>query len=477
MLIISPEARIYALRELVRRAGVEPSFFAEWRIESGQGRTRLWITHDKLVDFPHASPEFWCDIDRGEFRVEHAAWCYSVPADLARQIPYFVIPFADREVRWALFRVLDERHAECSVDLLSSLWLTLSRFEETLAGERDAHDRFTAAQSLAFKGGFLDRPVVDEFGLAFEQVLKALLPGWRPNERKLQVKVSHDIDVVGIPVQWRTTLGHVLSRRNPQAALRDILSTVASVRPAYLQAVLDVVNLAAGHGLRSAVYWKTNEIGPLDSAYDLRHPKLSRTLTELMETGAEMGVHPGYKTFLNPEKLRTEVETLRNVLGEREFGGRQHFLRWSPATWYDWEQCGLGYDSSVGFADHIGFRAGTCFPYRPWLLDRNREADLLEIPLIVMDGTFTVYMKLAREKSLDIARACIDRCKTVGGVFTFLWHNHTLLDPDLRWLYEQLLDVVSGVRTYDWKAELRKLSNPVEANCRHSCEQHQMQLQ
>jgi len=73
-----------------------------------------------------------------------------------------------------------------------------------------------------------------------------------------------------------------------------------------------------------------------------------------------------------------------------------------------------------------------------------------------MDGTFTVYMKLARERSLEVARACIDRCKAVGGVFTFLWHNHMLLDPDLRWLYEQLLDIVSGTRTYDWKDELRK---------------------
>ena len=43
---------------------------------------------------------------------------------------------------------------------------------------------------------------------------------------------------------------------------------------------------------------------------------------------------------------------------------RQHYLRWrAPTTWQNWEDAGLDYDSTVGYADHVGFRAGTCYEY------------------------------------------------------------------------------------------------------------------
>ena len=466
MLTITPEARIYALRELTRRAGVEPSFLSECRIESELKSTRLWIGHDKVIHFPHASAAFWRDINRGDFRVEHASWCYPAAGDVLGQIPYFVVPFADREIHGPLFRIVDERHAECSVDLLSSIWLTLSRFEETLPGERDGHGRFTAAQSRAFKGGFLHRPIVDEYGLAFEQCLVALVPQWEAWKRELKVKLSHDVDHVGIPFRFRSTAAHLLAHQDVGAAFRDTLSSLTAAFPSHLQCVTKVVNVAKQYGIESAVYWKHSGPGPFDSGYDLNHPKVQRVVGQLGECGAEFGVHPSYNTFLNPEQLSAEVESMRKIFGESEVGGRQHYLRWSPATWQHWESCGLKYDSSVGFADHIGFRAGTCFPYRPWLLDLNREADLLEIPLLVMEGTLTVYMKLGRAQALEAACTCLERCRSVGGVFTFLWHNHALLDPRLRWLYKQLLHRVCGAKNYDWRSELRQPRNSFSVGVR-----------
>jgi len=62
------------------------------------------------------------------------------------------------------------------------------------------HGRFLAAQSVALRHNFLHRPIVDEYGLALQQVIELLLPGWRPPERKLRVKLSHDVDEVGIPL-------------------------------------------------------------------------------------------------------------------------------------------------------------------------------------------------------------------------------------------------------------------------------------
>ena len=57
-----------------------------------------------------------------------------------------------------------------------------------------------------------------------------------------------------------------------------------------------------------------------------------------------------------------------------------------------WERCGLAYDSTLGYNERPGFRAGTCIPIRPWLFGSNRECNLVEIPLVAMDVTFIDYL-------------------------------------------------------------------------------------
>jgi hypothetical protein len=180
------------------------------------------------------------------------------------------------------------------------------------------------------------------------------------------------------------------------------------------------------------------------------------------EQGVEMGVHPGYNSFMSPQLLADEAQCCRKALQSERIGGRQHFLRWSPETWLDWERCGLIYDSSVGYAERVGFRAGTCVPFLPWLWKENRRADLLEIPLVVMDETllYAGYMALQPTESLEVVRKLMRRCTTVGGVFTLLWHNSNLTPP-FSLYYSGIIDALSGVPNYDWEsdfAQLRRLS-------------------
>ena len=39
----------------------------------------------------------------------------------------------------------------------------LSRYEELIVLDRDSHNRFAAESSIAFKAGFLDRPIINEY--------------------------------------------------------------------------------------------------------------------------------------------------------------------------------------------------------------------------------------------------------------------------------------------------------------------------
>ena len=75
-------------------------------------------------------------------------------------------------------------------DLVASTLFMLSRWEEMAVPARDEHDRFPHTRSVAFRQGFLDRPVFDEYSLVIREWLKALLPGWVPKKRSHTVNMA-----------------------------------------------------------------------------------------------------------------------------------------------------------------------------------------------------------------------------------------------------------------------------------------------
>jgi len=455
---ITPQARYYALTELARRAGIPVDFFRKWKVTVTRDKTVFEISNgtSKFITFPHAGSKHLKELAAGKFSYVSLPLAARVNGAEDSSISYCVVPFVapmGAEVR-PLFYLVDQNHLECAVDLSLSILLTLSRWEELLERPRDLHGRFQAKSGIASAGGFLNRPIVDEYGLAFEQAMVLLYPSWKQVERKVRIKVSHDADHVGIPFRWRTALRHSLRSRSPVDSVRDVSSLISRrVEPAELRSVRDIATASLKHGLSSTVYWKAGPPGPMDSGYDPRHKRVRAVVDWLREIGGESGVQPGYNTFRSPERLRREVVILRDVIGDVPLGGRQHYLRWSPDTWLDWENCGMAYDSTVGFAEQIGFRAGTCVPYRPWLFPLNRQADLLEIPLLVMDRTLLEYMGLNKEQAIAEAKKILARCRAVGGVFTILWHNDAFLDPYYRSVYLGLLEHLQGIDNYNWQSE------------------------
>jgi Family of unknown function (DUF7033) len=448
--LLTREARAYAMKELARRAGVSHEFFRTWRMELSEEGTTIYVLPGsrKRVFFPDAPRGIWPELIGGEFRTVRLGWLNesAVPS-----IQDAVIPFVHQSQAQsrALFRTIDSESVECTVDLPLAALLILSRWEERLIEEKDQHGRVPATACVAYRERFLRRPVVDEYGLAFRQALQWLMPNWKPLPSQLRVNVSHDVDSIGLPFNIRTSVGHTLRRRNPAATANDFLGLLPGFNPTLLETIRTLVTLCLRRGLGTAVYWKGTTWRGKTKNYDPYHPKVRAMVEWLRKYEIEMGVHPGYETFRSPDKLRREVQTVREITGVQTLGGRQDYLRWCPHSWLDWENCGLVYDTTVGFADQVGFRAGTCFPYFPWLFELNRQAKLVESPLIVMDCTLTSYMKLDRDQSLIAVSECIEQCRKVGGVFALLWHAESMLNPALENILTPILDSLQGLQKCD----------------------------
>jgi hypothetical protein len=57
-------------------------------------------------------------------------------------------------------------------------------------------------------------------------------------------------------------------------------------------------------------------------------------------------------------------------------------------------------------------------------------------------------MRLDIHEGLRRVRAWVKRVEETGGVFTLLWHNTPLLDPDYNGWYEAILDFLDGAKVY-----------------------------
>lgn len=332
-------------------------------------------------------------------------------------------------------------------DIIAAAFFMLTRWEETVSSVRDQHGRFPATASVAYKQGFLDRPIVDEYALILQTWLKTLLPGWEPQPPRFSVKLSHDIDYVR-SASIRNVGGDILKRRSPIKALQTTKQLISRETDPYLQGCYALADLSEAHGFQSAFYFMAADRSLLDSGYDPQEKPVQRLIHDLRRRGHEVGFHPGYRTLGNPERFHFEKRRMDAALGETRYGGRQHYLRFrAPDTWRLWEEAGLTYDSTVGYADHEGFRCGTCHPFQPFDIERDRVLDLWEIPLIVMDGTLKQYRNLTPSEGEERILTLAQRCKAVNGVFTLLWHNTSLQGEWAPWaeMYRRVLPQLAAL--------------------------------
>jgi hypothetical protein len=328
-----------------------------------------------------------------------------------------------------------------SIDVFGGAFFMLTRYEELVKPERDEHGRFPATASLARAEGFLHRPIVNEYAELLWSALQRCWPGARRRQRSFSLHLTHDVDhplaATGIARRavLRNAAGDVVRRRAPDLAARRLMALArrARRRPAHdpYNTFDFLLGVSESHALRSSFYFMAPERpGPLDGVYDLHDPWIRGLLEQIHARGHEIGLHPSYDTYRDAARIEQEFARLRratDALGIRQerWGGRQHYLQWeSPTTWAHFERAGLDYDSSVGYADAVGFRSGICHEHPLFDLRARRTLRLRERPLIAMDVTLSGYLGLspdaARTAVLDVAAAC----RRHGGQLVLLWHNN-----------------------------------------------------
>jgi hypothetical protein len=312
-------------------------------------------------------------------------------------------------------------------DLVASAFWHLSRYEER-GGARDEHGRFPARAALADP----ERPAVD-----------SLLRGFRAHvgdhgATPFTVALTHDVD---IPWRWSRPQALRGAAARARAAARerrtrDLAAEAAGLAAAPIRRLSRtdpnwsyerIAAIERAHGGRSTYFVMAGHghaaDGPDPAAYNRLRPAI---VAQVAAQGDEVGLHPSYLTSQRPQLLADERERLEALTGARVPGVRFHYLRHDThATLPELEGLGFAYDSSQGYGDAIGLRAGFSFPYRPFHLAERRPLDLVELPMAVMDATLAEqrYLGLTPRAGLERTLGLLERVADVGGTVAILWHT------------------------------------------------------
>lgn len=376
------------------------------------------------------------------------------------------IPLTDPVVP-VLFGEGNQRPVHCGqcialpIDILGSAFFMLSRYEE--AGRPgpslDSHDRFPATASVAYEAGFLERPIIDEYVEILWAAIERLWPQLQRQPRSRTLRVTCDVDSSYLVdcsalAMARGVVGDLLKRRSPRLAVRKLHTRVrASLGDFSGDPHLDTIDWMMDEnervGNRMAFYFMTARTHlTCDARYRVDERIIRKLLRRIHDRGHEIGLHPSYNTYLDPEQTQREADILRRTLDEEdiphaELGGRQHFLRWRTAqTARNCEAAGMSYDSTLSHADRPGFRCGTSREFTFYDVEQRRPMKLKQRPLILMDCSVVAHHHMAMgytDEALEYMRTLKERSLSIGGEFTMLWHNSYFPNPEARRFYRDLI--------------------------------------
>lgn len=290
----------------------------------------------------------------------------------------------------------------------------------------------------------------------------------RPHDARFICCLTHDLDFVGIRRQrvnptlagfaLRGTVGTIVDtvrgRRPVAEAARNVLAVLSlplillKLRADLWDPFRDYAHADRGHAATFFVVPFKNHAGHApDGTVEARRAvsygidDIKQQLGSLPTPPCELAVH-GLDAWCDEQRGRDERHALTALTGQRRSGVRMHWLYFDADSPRRIEAAGFDYDSTYGYNDAIGYRAGTLQAFRPPGTER-----LLELPLAIMDSAmlYPNRMGLSHDEAIARCRDVVRQARASGGALVINWHDRSLA-PERQWgrCYEALLDAVEA---------------------------------
>lgn len=328
-----------------------------------------------------------------------------------------------------LFPATDQ--GDLPFDLFSASFWLVSRYEEYRPFMADSHGRYPATESLAYRHGFLDKPVVEVWVKMMSAELIRCYPFLTFRRTVFRPLITLDIDQAwayrgkGL-LRGAAGLMAGMIRGSATERIRTLSGRTADPYDVY--DYLD--SILAGREEEVIFFLPFGSWSAHDR--NSRHgSRMYRDLAAAIAAKYRTGIHFSYRTGRSQELFSKEMDRFEKAAGYRACISRQHYLLMNiPGTCRVLEAQSIDADYSLGYAAAPGFRAGMSQPFRFYDLGRERMAKLILAPFAFMDVTLKDHLAAGRDTALQIISRLAAGVRAVGGSFMSIWHNSSLSEQE-----------------------------------------------
>ena len=347
-------------------------------------------------------------------------------------------------------------------DLVASTFFLISRYEEIVRDDvRDVHGRFPGTESLPYKAGFIDSPLVDEYSKLLRiQLRETGCEVQDPPKQIRKIYLTHDVDQLSHYRSLRGFMGGILrGLRWPKEGNTAIKSYFGGLRndPWYTMPWLikldnSVKQVLGTDRCESIVFIKVGGGSRKeDKPFITHHIQDFQSLLNLLrKKNIIIGLHSSYEAGINPGRIADEKKHLERVSKSTTTYNRHHYLDTrEPQDMQTLIDVGITDDFTLGYADVAGFRLGTCRPVK-WINPNTRHLTSLTLhPLTIMDSTLSDkrYMYMNSHDAYEYCIRLINMVESWNGELVLLWHNTSVEDIPQSYHRKLYQDIIKYLKT------------------------------
>ena len=344
------------------------------------------------------------------------------PANVSfKEYKTYSLPILFNKTHETEWFTVQQNHIIFEIDLIAHIFYFLSGWQEEKCKQFDQYGRFPYAESIQYKYSFVTQPVVNYYfevlNKAFEKALNKPLP----NKRSFEVFISHDIDE--LYTGWKEELKFNLKNFDLKNSFKSVFKGLFTND--YRNNIEEILSLEKKHNIRSTFFFLSSSIPSKkikNADFDIESSAVQSILKQITDSSFEVGLHmPASDEGFSKEELNKQLKKLKTAT----IGNRHHYLALQQHQLSEFENTNLKYDSSLGFAEHIGFRHGIAYPFYPFNFKESKAFNTLEIPLLAMDRTLesASYMNCTPTEAQNQLMELAKTVQSVNGTFGLLWHN------------------------------------------------------
>ncbi|MEX1203484.1 MAG: hypothetical protein WEA59_09585 [Ferruginibacter sp.] len=309
-------------------------------------------------------------------------------------------------------------------DIFAASFYLLTRYEEYLPHTKDMYGRYPHTSSLAFREGFLNKPIVQIWVSFFAKTLRSTFADITFKSSLFRCIPTYDIDIA-YSYKGKGLLRNIGGFLKSPSVER--LSVLTGLQKDPYDVYLYLNGLHSKHTL-SPIYFFL--VATSRGEFDKNISPYSHLMWRLFKQHAKkysIGIHPSWNSYGNVASIRKEKKILETATEKAITQSRQHYIRFNlPHSFEQLLDAGITDDYSMGFGSINGFRASVADSFNWYDLSKETTTILRIHPFCWMDANSYYEQKQDAATTFSEIDYYYQQCKAVNGQFITIVHNNFL---------------------------------------------------